>query len=206
MSKSVCIAWVNSRTSTAGPRARWGRRPIEFHGVQRDQKIPAELAARGKADQLATGARADRRHAAAALDPEYHRRHGTVAREPRLPVISSSPAPAARTACRCRRTSLARCSTSPAADVLRSSSAKAAGRGASPSRSPAKRSASWVWARRTGTRAQVRGAEIRVIGTKRSTAPLPHIAKVYPPEATDEVLGRRVRAAAAPSTTETETS
>jgi phosphoglycerate dehydrogenase-like enzyme len=31
--------------------------------------------------------------------------------------------------------------------------------------------------------------EIRVIGTKRSAARLPHIAKVYPPEATDEVLG-----------------
>ena len=31
--------------------------------------------------------------------------------------------------------------------------------------------------------------EIRVIGTKRTPAPLPHVAKVYPPEATDEVLG-----------------
>lgn len=31
--------------------------------------------------------------------------------------------------------------------------------------------------------------EMRVIGTKRSPAPLPHVAQVYPPEATDEVLG-----------------
>ena len=31
--------------------------------------------------------------------------------------------------------------------------------------------------------------ELRVIGTKRSPAPLPHIAQVYPPQATDEVLG-----------------
>ncbi len=31
--------------------------------------------------------------------------------------------------------------------------------------------------------------EMRVIGTKRTPKPLPHIAKVYPPEATDEVLG-----------------
>jgi phosphoglycerate dehydrogenase-like enzyme len=31
--------------------------------------------------------------------------------------------------------------------------------------------------------------EIRVIGTKRRPAPLPHVAKVYPPEAIDEVLG-----------------
>ncbi len=31
--------------------------------------------------------------------------------------------------------------------------------------------------------------EIRVIGTKRTPGPLPHVAKVYPSEATDEVLG-----------------
>jgi phosphoglycerate dehydrogenase-like enzyme len=31
--------------------------------------------------------------------------------------------------------------------------------------------------------------EIRVIGTKRTPAPLPHVAKVYPPDATDDVLG-----------------
>ena len=31
--------------------------------------------------------------------------------------------------------------------------------------------------------------EMRVIGTKRTPAPLPHVAKVYPPAATDEVLG-----------------
>jgi phosphoglycerate dehydrogenase-like enzyme len=31
--------------------------------------------------------------------------------------------------------------------------------------------------------------EMRVIGTKRTPTPLPHIAKVYPQEATDEVLG-----------------
>jgi phosphoglycerate dehydrogenase-like enzyme len=32
--------------------------------------------------------------------------------------------------------------------------------------------------------------EMRVIGTKRTPEPLPHIAKVYPPQATDEVLGQ----------------
>lgn len=31
--------------------------------------------------------------------------------------------------------------------------------------------------------------EMRVIGTKRTPAPLPHVAKVYPPEGTNEVLG-----------------
>ncbi len=31
--------------------------------------------------------------------------------------------------------------------------------------------------------------ELKVIGTKRSPAPLAHVDKVYPPEATDEVLG-----------------
>ena len=31
--------------------------------------------------------------------------------------------------------------------------------------------------------------EMRVIGTKRSPAPLPHVVKVYPPQQTDEVLG-----------------
>jgi phosphoglycerate dehydrogenase-like enzyme len=31
--------------------------------------------------------------------------------------------------------------------------------------------------------------ELKVIGTKRSPTPLPHVAKVYPPDATDEVLG-----------------
>lgn len=31
--------------------------------------------------------------------------------------------------------------------------------------------------------------EIKVIGTKRAPAPLPNVAAVYPPEATDEVLG-----------------
>ena len=31
--------------------------------------------------------------------------------------------------------------------------------------------------------------EIRVIGTKRTPAPLPHVAKVYGPDGTDEVLG-----------------
>lgn len=31
--------------------------------------------------------------------------------------------------------------------------------------------------------------EMRVIGTKRAPAPLPHVVKVYAPEATDEVLG-----------------
>jgi phosphoglycerate dehydrogenase-like enzyme len=32
--------------------------------------------------------------------------------------------------------------------------------------------------------------ELRVIGTKRSTQPIAHVEKVYPPEATDEVLGQ----------------
>jgi phosphoglycerate dehydrogenase-like enzyme len=31
--------------------------------------------------------------------------------------------------------------------------------------------------------------ELKVIGTKRTPVPIPHVAKVYPPEATDEVLG-----------------
>jgi phosphoglycerate dehydrogenase-like enzyme len=31
--------------------------------------------------------------------------------------------------------------------------------------------------------------EIKVIGTKRRAAPLPHVSNVYPPEATDKVLG-----------------
>ena len=31
--------------------------------------------------------------------------------------------------------------------------------------------------------------ELRVIGTKRTPEPLPHVARVYPPAATDEVLG-----------------
>jgi glyoxylate/hydroxypyruvate reductase A len=31
--------------------------------------------------------------------------------------------------------------------------------------------------------------EMKVIGTKRSPAPIAHVAKVYPPQATDEVLG-----------------
>jgi phosphoglycerate dehydrogenase-like enzyme len=31
--------------------------------------------------------------------------------------------------------------------------------------------------------------ELKVIGTKRSPTPLPHVAKVYPPAGTDEVLG-----------------
>lgn len=32
--------------------------------------------------------------------------------------------------------------------------------------------------------------ELEVIGTKNEPVPLPHVAKVYPPQATDEVLGR----------------
>lgn len=31
--------------------------------------------------------------------------------------------------------------------------------------------------------------ELRLIGTKRTPEPVPHVARVYPPEATDEVLG-----------------
>lgn len=36
---------------------------------------------------------------------------------------------------------------------------------------------------------KARALELNVIGTKRTPVPLPHVAKVYPPEATDEVLG-----------------
>lgn len=47
--------------------------------------------------------------------------------------------------------------------------------------------------------------EMKVIGTKRSPAPLAHVAKVLPPEATDEVLGvSDFVLLLLPSTTETE--
>jgi phosphoglycerate dehydrogenase-like enzyme len=47
--------------------------------------------------------------------------------------------------------------------------------------------------------------ELKVIGTKRSPAPLPHVAKVYPQEATAEVLGASdFVLLLLPSTTETE--
>jgi glyoxylate/hydroxypyruvate reductase A len=49
--------------------------------------------------------------------------------------------------------------------------------------------------------------EMRVIGTKRRPEPLPHVAKVYPQEATDEVLGQSdFVLLLLPSTVETENS
>ena len=111
----------------------------------------------------------------------------TAASRPR----SRSPARAAPTASRCRRTSSGRSSTSP-----------------SPSRPSARDQEARRWTRRVSeplagktlgilglgaigqeVARKAAALELTVIGTRREPAPVPHVARVFPPEGTGEVLG-----------------
>ena len=193
MSKPVCIVWMNEARvyEQALARAGLGGR-LEFHGVRTDQKISAELAARG---EILVG---------------WRPAPGLLTGMPRLRWIQSATAgmdnwladPALR------------------ADILLTC-ARGAHRVQMPENilaalffltKPLMQCAleqrESRWTRRiseplAGKTLGILGLgaigqelackcealEVKVIGTQRSPAPLAHVAQVYPPQATDEVLG-----------------
>ena len=194
MSKPVCVVWMNESAvyeralADAGLAGR-----LEFHGVRANEAIPAELAARC---EVLLG---------------WRPKPGALAGMPRLRWIQSStagmdqwlaaPDLGADVVLTCARGShrvqmpenilgALFFLTKP---LMQCALEQRAGR----------------WTRRTseplaGKTLGILGLgaigqelarkcdalEIRVIGTKRRPAPLPHVAQVYPPEATDEVLGQ----------------
>jgi len=193
MSKPVCIVWMNESKVYERALARAGLADrFELHGVRADQAIPAELAARCEV-LLA-----------------WHPAPGLIAGMPRLRWIQSSTAgmdqwlkdPGLRDAVilACARGShriqmpenilaalffltkpLMQCAldqresrwTRRISEPLAGKTLGILGLGAI-GRELARKAAA---------------LELRVIGTKRSPAPVEHVDKVYPPEATDEVLG-----------------
>ena len=193
MSKPVCIVWMNESKVYERALARAGLADrFELHGVRADQAIPAELAARCEV-LLA-----------------WHPAPGLIAGMPRLRWIQSSTAgmdqwlkdPGLRddVILACARGShriqmpenilaalffltkpLMQCAldqresrwTRRISEPLAGKTLGILGLGAI-GRELARKAAA---------------LELRVIGTKRSPAPVEHVDKVYPPEATDEVLG-----------------
>ncbi|HZM46567.1 MAG TPA: D-2-hydroxyacid dehydrogenase [Burkholderiales bacterium] len=193
MSKPVCVVWMNEPTVYERALASAGLADrMEFHGFRPDQTIPPELAARCE------------------VLVSWRPAPGTLAGMPRLRWIQGSTAgmdhwlrnPDVResTVLACARGShrvqmpenilgalffltkpLMQCALSQresrwvkrVSEPLAGKTLGILGLGAIGHELARKAAA----------------LEIKVIGTKRRPAPLAHVAKVYPPEATDEVLG-----------------
>lgn len=193
MSKPVCIAWVNEPDVYQQALARAGvADQIEFHGVQRDQKIPPELAARGE------------------MLISWRPVPGLIAGMPRLRWIQSTTAGMEQwlAAPDLRESIVLTCARGAHRVQMPENILGALFFLTKPLTFFALEQRESRWTRRVSEplagktlgilglgavgqelARKAEALEIRVIGTKRSPAPLPHIAKVYPPEATDEVLG-----------------
>jgi phosphoglycerate dehydrogenase-like enzyme len=193
MSKPVCIAWVNEPHVYHEALARAGvADQVEFHGVQRDQKIPPELAARG--DMLIS----------------WRPAPGLIAGMPRLRWIQSTTAGMEQwlAAPDLREDIVLTCARGAHRVQMPENILGALFFLTKPLAFFALEQRESRWTRRVSEplagktlgilglgavgqelARKAEALEIRVIGTKRTPAPLPHIAKVYPTEATDEVLG-----------------
>ena len=193
MSKPVCVVWMNESRVYEQALARAGLADgLEFHGVRADEAIPAELAARCEV-LLA-----------------WRPKPGSLAAMPRLRWIQSSTAgvdqwlkaPDLRdeVALACGRGSHR---VSMPENILGTLFFLT-----KPLMHCALEQRASRWTRRmseplAGKTLGILGVgaigqelarkcdalEMKVIGTKRRPEPLPHVAKVYPPEAADEVLG-----------------
>jgi phosphoglycerate dehydrogenase-like enzyme len=193
MNKPVCIVWMNeSRVyQEALERAGLADR-IEFHGVRNDEKIPPELAARG---EILVG---------------WRPAPGLIAAMPRLRWVQSTTAGMDQwlSAPDLRDDIVLACARGAHRVQMPENILATLFFLTKPLMFSALEQRESRWTRRiseplAGKTLGILGLgaigqelarktealEIRVIGTKRSPAPLPHVAKVYPPEATDEVLG-----------------
>ena len=193
MTKPVCIAWVNEPQAyeEALARAGLGGR-FEFHGVSRDQKIAPDLAARAEvlvgwrpAPGLISGMPRLRwvQSTTAGMDqwlavPDLREdlvltcargAHRVQMPENILGTLFYLTKPLTFFALEQRESRWTRRVSEP----LAGKTLGILGLGAVGQELARKAEA----------------LEIRVIGTKRTPAPLPHVSKVYPTEATDEVLG-----------------
>lgn len=193
MSKPVCIVWMNEARvyEQALARAGLGDR-LEFHGVRLDQTIPTDLAARG---EILVG---------------WRPAPGLLTRMPRLRWIQSTTAgmdqwladPALRADI------LLTCARGAHRVQMPENILAALFFLTKPLMQCALDQRESRWTRRiseplAGKTLGILGLgaigqelarkcealELKVIGTKRSPSPLAHVAKIYPPEATDEVLG-----------------
>ncbi len=193
MSKPVCIVWMNGWNVYEQALARAGLADrFELHGVRADETIPPELAAR--AEVLLA----------------WHPAPGLLAAMPRLRWIQSSTAgmdqwlrdPALRDDV------ILACARGSHRIQMPENILAALFFLTKPFMQCALDQRESRWTRRiseplAGKTLGILGLgaigqelarkaaalELRVIGTKRSPAPVEHVEKVYPPEATDEVLG-----------------
>ena len=209
MIKPVCIVWMNEAHVYEQALARAGLADrVEFHGVRVGQTIPAELAARA---EMLVG---------------WRPAPGLIAGMPRLRWIQSTTAGMDQwlAAPDLRDDIILTCARGAHRVQMPENILAALFYLTKPLMACALEQRESRWTRRiseplAGKTLGILGLgaigqelarkaealEIRVIGTKRSPAPLAHIAKVYAPEATDEVLGASdFVLLLLPSTTETE--
>lgn len=193
MSKAVCVVWMNESAvyeralEAAGLADR-----IEFHGVRNDRPIPAELAARC---EILVG---------------WRPAPGLLASMPRLRWIQSTTAGMDNwlADAQLRSDVLLSCARGSHRVQMPENILAALFFLTKPLMQCVLDQRSRRWTRRVsqplaGKTLGILGLgaigqelarkatalEMTVIGTKRSAAPLPHVARVYPPQATDEVLG-----------------
>ena len=193
MSKPVCIVWMNEARVYEQALARVGLGDrLEFHGVRVDQTIPADLAARG---EILVG---------------WRPAPGLLTGMPRLRWIQSTTAgmdqwladPALRADI------LLTCARGAHRVQMPENILAALFFLTKPLMQCALEQRESRWTRRVseplvGKTLGILGLgaigqelarkcaalELKVIGTKRSPSPLAHVANIYPPEATDDVLG-----------------
>ena len=193
MSKAVCVVWMNESAVYARALAAAGLADrIEFHGVRNEQPIPAALAARG---EILVG---------------WRPAPGLLASMPRLRWIQSTTAGMENWLAdpQLRSDVLLSCARGSHRIQMPENILGALFLLTKPLLACALDQRERRWTRRVsqplaGKTLGILGLgaigqelarkaaalEMKVIGTRRSAAPLPHVAKVYPREATDEVLG-----------------
>ncbi len=209
MTKPVCIVWMNESSVYQRALAHAGLADrLEFHGVRADQAIPAELAARC---EVLLG---------------WRPKPGALAGMPRLRWIQSSTAGMDQwlAAPDLRADVILTCARGSHRVQMPENILAALFFLTKPLMGCALEQRESRWTRRiseplAGKTLGILGLgaigqelarkaealEIKVIGTKRTPAALPHVAQVYPPEATDEVLGASdFVLLLLPSTTDTE--
>ncbi|MGQ0524080.1 MAG: D-2-hydroxyacid dehydrogenase [Betaproteobacteria bacterium] len=193
MSKAVCVVWMNESAVYARALAAAGLADrIEFHGVRNDQLMPEDLAARG---EILVG---------------WRPAPGLLASMPRLRWIQSTTAGMENWLAdpHLRSDILLSCARGSHRIQMPENILGALFFLAKPLLACALDQRERRWTRRVsqplaGKTLGILGLgaigqelarkaaalEMKVIGTRRSAAPLPHVAQVYRPEATDEVLG-----------------
>jgi len=193
MSKAVCIVWMNEAAVYERALARAGlAERIEFHGVRNDQTLPAELAARC---EVLVG---------------WRPAPGLLGAMPRLRWIQSTTAGMENWLrdSQLKSDILLTCARGAHRVQMPENILAALFFLTKPLLQCALDQRDSRWTRRisqplAGKTLGILGLgaigqelarkaealEMKVIGTKRAAAPLPHVARVYPPDATDEVLG-----------------